>query len=338
MHPNIEHVVVRSERSPLDNLGRTSSIYGGPILNLCNERWFDEINDAAAARGITIMLEGAMGNATISETGMLALPELVSGGRGLAWLKLARSLTAKRVTSWRSILWHSFGHMLPNGLYHWLSDERGVEAAQHSRWSSLRQVHAAATVRRAALERPRSRTQSRAVAGGFVRPSESGLEERLALIAADDPGAAYKGMLAEWGIDYRDPTADRRLVELSLRVPTEQLIQGGQPRALLRKVLADKVPREVLDNRRSGYQSADWHEGFNRARPAIAEEIARMEMSETASQIIDVESLKTLVDTWPAASDRGYWNGSDAIYDYRCRLLRAISAASFIRHASGSNH
>jgi asparagine synthase (glutamine-hydrolysing) len=156
------------------------------------------------------------------------------------------------------------------------------------------------------------------------------------MVSSDDNGALWKGILGEWKIDYRDPTADRRLVEFSLRIPTEQLIHGGEQRAILRKFLADRVPREVLDNRLKGYQAADWHEWLTLAREGIADEIARMDSFEPAAEILDLERLKGLLERWPAPG-ADEWNDYEAVAEYRCCLLRAISAVNFMRQAAGSN-
>jgi asparagine synthase (glutamine-hydrolysing) len=103
---------------------------------------------------------------------------------------------------------------------------------------------------------------------------------------------------------------------------------------MLREVLADRAPPEVLDNRMRGYQAADWHEWLNRAREDAAHEVSRIEEFEPSAEILDVERLKELVESWPE-QDSSYWTEFDAVLNYRCCLLRSISAASFMRQAAG---
>jgi asparagine synthase (glutamine-hydrolysing) len=334
MYPNIEHVVLRSDRTPLDNLSRTSSIHGMPVLNICNQTWYDAISDDAAARGITIMLEAANGNATISETGLLALPELVRAGRLLSWSKVAWGLIRTGEARPLKILWKSFNPLLPNNLYRWLMERRFGSAEMSANTTGLKDEHLEAATADAASEYPLPNAQERVLSGGWIRPSNNSQADRVIMLASGDNGASYKGMLAEWKIDCRDPTADRRLVEFSLRVPVEQLIHGGKPRAMLREVLADRAPPEVLDNRMRGYQAADWHEWLNRAREDAAHEVSRIEEFEPSAEILDVERLKELVESWPE-QDSSYWTEFDAVLNYRCCLLRSISAASFMRQAAG---
>lgn len=337
LHPNMKHAVVRTDRTPMANLSRTASIYGLPVMNICNETWFDAINDNAADRGITIMLESLAGNATLSERGVAALPELLRSGRIFAWSRLVLALRRKGQMNWISILLNSFRQWLPNGVYRRLLDLRHRSLVLGSRWSSLKDDYRRAAIMDAATELPVLGAADRVLGNEWSRASDDSLTDRLTLLSTDDSGAACKGILAEWRIDYRDPTADRRLVEFSLRVPAEQLIFDGQPRALLRKVLADRAPPEVLDNPKKGYQAADWHEGLNEARDEVAEEVARIEMFEPSAEIIDVDRLRSLIDDWPEAGSEA-WTQFAAVVDYRCRLLRAISAASFMRQASGSNY
>ena len=71
--PFIDLVKVRSEHGPLAQIARVNAIYPGPILNLCGLTWYEAINDRAREDGVAIILHGAMGNYTISESGTLAL-------------------------------------------------------------------------------------------------------------------------------------------------------------------------------------------------------------------------------------------------------------------------
>src|SRR5207302_503485 len=55
MHANIEHVLTRGgDRSPLDTLDRNFFLYDRPVLNLCNDVWWNPINDAVRARGPSV--------------------------------------------------------------------------------------------------------------------------------------------------------------------------------------------------------------------------------------------------------------------------------------------
>jgi len=55
-----------------------------------------------------------------------------------------------------------------------------------------------------------------------------------------------------------DPTADRRIIELALTVPQNLLVRNGDERWLVREMLRGRVPDDILDEPRRGFQSADW--------------------------------------------------------------------------------
>ena len=89
----------------------------------------------------------------------------------------------------------------------------------------------------------------------------------------------------------------------------------------------------MLNERRRGYQGADWHEDLAVARDDIIAELDRLSEYAPAAKILDIGRLKRLVETWP----RTGWEREEIIADYRTALLYAISAGRFLRKASGAN-
>lgn len=336
MHPNMQHVLVRPEGGLLANLDRTASAYGMPQLNLCNMQWADDINDAARARGVRVMLEGSMGNATISESGVLALHELLRAGRFQTWFGIARGLVRGGWMRWRGILWNSLSPWAPLALWRYLEEKTGRAPLAVSRYSPLRRDHWRDLSEQTAADHRLAHPLDREWHQEWERPSSSSMAERLAMLV-EDFGSYYKAMLATWGIDARDPTADRRLVEFSLRIPTEHLIHKGRPRAMLRDILAGRAPAAVLDGQKKGYQAADWHVSLNDAKAQAAEEVARIEMFDPSAELIDIPRLKAMLAAWPDDSSDD-WHSEEAKAGYRHALLRGISAASFMRKAAGSNY
>ena len=86
----------------------------------------------------------------------------------------------------------------------------------------------------------RLREEARAAGLDFTyRPRRDPVGTRLWVMGRVDLGSYYKGALAGWGIDQRDPTADRDLVELCLSIPLRALPRrrprpGARPRRLRR--------------------------------------------------------------------------------------------------------
>jgi len=178
--------------------------------------------------------------------------------------------------------------------------------------------------------------EARARAHGLdftYRPWRDGVARRLWVLNRADVGNYHHGTLAGWGIDVRDPTTDRRLIEFCLSVPTEQFFRNGVPRALARAALCDRVPAEVLNERRRGLQAVDWHEGMTAARAQILEEITRLEQNGPAVRALDLSRMRRLAENWPTQG----WHREDIVEQYRLALLRGIAVGHFLRRASGGN-
>src|SRR5207302_10730224 len=123
------------------------------------------------------------------------------------------------------------------------------------------------------------------------RPAKDGFEQRAWCLDRTDPGTSIKGALAGWRVDIREPLADLRVLEFCLAVPTEQFLREGVPRALARRALADRVPKLVLEKRRSGMDGADWHERLTAARAQVAEELDRLAECPPAARALDLPRL-----------------------------------------------
>jgi asparagine synthase (glutamine-hydrolysing) len=104
------------------------------------------------------------------------------------------------------------------------------------------------------------------------------------------------------------------------------LMKRGERRPLARAALADRVAPAVLDERRKGYQSADWHVGLTRDRAALGRLLEAMAADPVAARLIDVERLLGLVRTWPD----GGWEDPRTIGDYRIGLLKGVTAGHFV--------
>ena len=336
LYPNIEAVMVRSPDTPVTHLDRSASLYGQPILNLCNQVWVNAIDSEAKRRGARIMLHGSMGNMTISETGVTALTELFFAGRFAPWFKIARGLVNDGRMRWRGVAWHTVGPRLPIRLWLLGQEATNRKAVPVWRFSSAKPDLWNAATKQAEVSNAASHPLDQVWLREHETPDKDVVTGRLGGMTAD-VGAIEKAILGSWGLDYRDPTADRRLVEFSLRVPAEELIRDGQPRSLLIRTFGHLLPDIVLNSRKKGYQAADWYESLTRAKDAVVAELDRIEMFEPSQNLIDVARLRRLVADWPAA-DSEKWSDPEVVADYRHALLRGVSAAGFMRKAAGSNH
>jgi asparagine synthase (glutamine-hydrolysing) len=311
LHANIDHVAIPgSGRSPLADLDSYADLFGRPVFNLCNHVWLSEIRTAAKAAGARILLSGEIGNWTISAAPNSLLADFLREGRLLAWSQAARGLVRSGRARWRGVAASSFGPWLPDPLWRRISGfASGPEAWSTDPVHPRLQAAIAEEQQAARSDRPRN-----------------SFDDAVDALLTMDWGEHRKGILGGWGLDKRDPTADVRLIEFCLSLPIDMLMKHGERRPLARAALVDRVAPEVLDERRKGYQSADWHVGLTRDRASVARLLDAMADNATASRLIDVERLRGLARNWPS----GGWEDPRTIGAYRIGLLKGITAGHFI--------
>ena len=94
-------------------------------------------------------------------------------------------------------------------------------------------------------------------------------DERMAgLCPVDYVGDWHAAEKAVTGVEVRDPTADLDVISYCFGVPPEQYLAEGIDRSLIRRAMWGLLPEEVLTNRLSGLQAADWYEKLDRERAA----------------------------------------------------------------------
>ena len=320
LYPNVEHILVRTAgRSPVERLDRNFFAYERPVLNLCNQLWFDAIMEGVKSRGCAVLLTGAKGNMSFSYQGMDLLPRLLSRGHFRRLLREA-ALLRRHGTRLGTIASQTLGPFLPAPLWKATFRLRGSSREL----TDVTAIHPDQAARLAAERRGDDLS---------FRPPLDGIAARMRAISRVDLGNYTKGVLAAWGIDMRDPTSDRSLVEFCLRLPGDQYLKNGYTRSIARRAFVDRLPAEVVWEKRKGLQAVDWHEGVAAARDEIRGELERIAGTDDAATTLDTERMKRLVENWP----EGDWHKPSVFQRHRIALLRGVSAGHFIRKASRSN-
>lgn len=63
------------------------------------------------------------------------------------------------------------------------------------------------------------------------------------------------------GLIKRDPTRDKRVIEMIVSFPSEQFVRNGEERYLIKRIMTGLVPDEIINNKLiRGIQAADWVE------------------------------------------------------------------------------
>lgn len=319
LYPNIEHVIVENgEAPPLELMERSFAYQQRPVPNPCNNVWATTMYRLAKERGATVMLMGNAGNLSATYYGLQWLPELLKQGR---LIKLARmSIGARRHGfSTLSVGAQVIGPFLPI----WLWKRLSPHVTQLGEYVPL----ARTTIKE--LER---KAQDRGMDLSY-RPRRDPFGLRLWALTRFDDGGVLKGLLAQWGLSFRDPMADKRVIELSLSIPDEEYIRDGVPRSLARRAFGSRMPPEVTNATVRALQSPDWYEGIANDLPAIRAEIDKIARATAGDPIIDSSWLDNAAVSFPNSG----WNREEVVMRYRHGLLYGLSVGHFMRRVAGTN-
>lgn len=249
-HDNITHLICRSRpRSVEAELQRMTKAHAGPMLNMSNLHWYAEVAEEAERRDAAILLIGSSGNFSISAGGIRYLPDLLSQ-RGLpAWWHESCRFAGLSWRRWRTVANLSLGPFLPESLYRLILRSGGRNPDEGFGVPILRQPY-----------RDRAERLLRDFYSDLRPPRSFDDFRRKMLLRRDN---AEKMTEALWGLDVRDPTGDRRLIELCLSFPADQLVSAAAARPAYEAAFEDRIPPAVLHSRRRGVQGADWYELFD---------------------------------------------------------------------------
>ena len=323
MHRNIEHVRIANDTTGLmDALQERESAQDWPLLNPVNAIWVNAIEREAAGRKLDSLLIAASGNYSISHHGNAAFGNMLRRGRLGAAFRTARAMRRNDGRGWASLVRQAAGALMP--------DRLGRNPGGRSR-GGRPALDDYSLVDRDFL-RETGLEEIAASTAGDLSHMAGGDSRRLRILGmerSDHLGIQFGSARRLYGVEVRDPTSDRRLVELCLSIPDERFFSDGVPRNLLRRAMSGLVPDMVRNERRRGQQSADWRAIFDRAIPALRAELALLRDSPLASRALDLDRAEALLDTWHVAQAGG---DRPALYlAYRLALARGIAAGRFIR-------
>jgi asparagine synthase (glutamine-hydrolysing) len=302
---------------------------GMPTPGPANVAAFPYLYDAAAAAGHRALLVGSRGNCGLSWNGRFSLLALLRSGQWTAFgpelLAVARNTHRGLARTFASdIVWpgspawlRRFGHRL-----------RGRDPDDVAWYTALNPGFIA--------ERNLSlRWRQQSFDPGFFADGWHPARYRaFRLFDYSQTGRDFGAMTEElFHGETRDPHADRRLLEFLLSVPEPMYRRNGVRRSFARAVLADRLPREILTERRVGAQGVTWFRDLEAKRNDIACEIERLEASPVARRMLDLPRLKRLLREWPADAQAA----EDRKREYRLALWRGVHVGRFIRWVERGN-
>jgi asparagine synthase (glutamine-hydrolysing) len=313
LYPNMTHTRVDGTGSDmLRELARVFPLLDLPHAAALNSVWSHAIYDLARESGTKVMLAGSLGNFAFSYSGGEMLRETFRRGRWMETMRQAWRLRRMGLSSGRGAASQTVFGMLP-----WELRRRvdplirgvGLEGTAVNR-GRARELDAVEQLRRYLFTRRGSLPHL--------------METQFQMNQYGDYNAAVG---AGWGIEVRDPTADKRVFEFCAAIPAEQYVVGGRGRSLVRRAMRGRLPDTTIERRERGTQAADWYESLSRIRVELAAEIARQEKSATARRLIDLEMLRSAVEDWPKNAEEAMERSGV----YESAMPRGLAVGYFVR-------
>jgi asparagine synthase (glutamine-hydrolysing) len=289
-------------------------MYELPYKSLQNVKWLHEIAVSAARDGCRLLLNGQFGNATIS-----------FGDYTIHFYSLLRSGNIKELIKEVSAF-HKLNQVGRKQIY--LTLLRICLLNVFHKQTSGEAMFA--TVYDNPLLIHRYNTEKRFRKSHFNQASQPLMTfKRIRPFTINNNSLVQIGEFETHrslitGVLLRDPTRDKRLIEFCLKLPMNQFVYRGIERRLVKEYLKDYLPKEIIQARQKGIQSADLIHRLAKNWERIYIECDKLLQEEIAEQILDVKKLKKKLDilqTKLLESDRAEIN----------KLLYSILIVKYVR-------
>jgi len=281
---NLDVHYIRAEKPGLlAGMALALELHDRPTPAPSNMFWIYALLEAVQEQGLAVLLTGQAGNATVSWAGAVEnyWPLILSGqwqtlrGRykrsGLPPLKTVRRHMLRPLAEQAQTFWGTFAPRQVQAPYSPANPQwaRSLAAAQGMKANRRDPVLASFDPRQAHIKR---------------------------MSITRNAGAIWAETGPAYGLEVRDPTMDKRLMEFCLAIPEAQYRLDGQDRALIRRAMKGLLPDEVRLNTRRGLQAADLGYRLLAELPQAQALMARLERSELARRVLDLPKMNSLLD------------------------------------------
>ena len=295
----IPHVQVDggSVDDQLSWLRKLQSLAFLPLISASGAGLRMSVSAAAANLDAEVMLAGAFGNLGLSSGGIQYLSDLRAEGGLAAWLRMANRVAA--LHGWKTVLHQSAPVRL----------RQRLREFRENRFLSIPSMWTGPLA--AGLSERKSQASSARTA-----------REELFLVIKETEVADFCPDAFHF-VRLLDPTTDRRIVELCLRVPARLLVDETLGRPLYEAAFADVLPSVLLRERRRGRQAADWWTAFD-------PDLVRSVLEESSGhplvkEAINVAAAEPLLQSWPQSFDEAFRREAEFQ-----ELLGSLSIALFL--------
>ncbi|MCB2076248.1 MAG: hypothetical protein KDE55_00970 [Novosphingobium sp.] len=294
----------------------------GPPRNAFNLHWIHGAMAAASRDGADVFLTGDAGNAGFSFEGAGVLAGFARSGHWRRLWREARIMAArKNGSALRTVLTQGLLPLAPDWLHEVVTRAAGRDASPYTSQSALKQEYATAS---GVLDRARK-------AGHHLRYRTPGSSRRIRvemLLSGSEDGADInQAMALLHGIEIRDPTSYRPLLEFCLAIPDDQYLRDGTPRWLARRMLDGIVPAQVIAETRRGAQAVDFPVRLAARHASLLAEIEELAAEPRFAEMFDLDRLRSELAEWSP----GVVMTSETSSTLLLALTSALTFARFIR-------
>jgi len=297
--PNIQiECVTAPGRGPFDWIEDPSHFFGSPAQN-SRDFLFDEFEKVAARNGAQVLLQGTLGEFSVSCKADRYLVELALT---LRWFTLGRELRKIAQVQHRSgirFLAGRFRDVMPR--FPGRQFDPYVLLTEHSRMQgkSLRPFHSSSP---------------------FQRHEQKAVLQRYPGSAALRTGHTPRG-----GVRVAKPLLDKRLVEFCLSAPPRMKFQDGYSRYLVRGALDGVLPTRIQWRTDKKPFSPDYPVRYNAQLGKAKEFVAAIGRNDPVRALIDVDRLEQLLKPLPPGVNNNTARAVVPLNIYTICFLRQFS-------------
>lgn len=316
---NVEVNLLRSlDTTPLDGISACTLAAGAPVYGASNCYWILGILRQAQQRGLRVLLTGQGGNATVSWEGSRLCWDYLNGtSSGQALWSMTRWLGGHGVGTGGKILLRG---LLPTAVLSAYMRLRGHRSTltEFMNYTPLRHDFIASLDLKKYID-----TMDAMLLHGSNKVRQMMIESSISVA-----GRFWYVSGAAYGVDVRDPTLDKGLIEFLLSIPEEQFSRDMEQRRLIRRGMERLLPHKVRYPEERGVQGADIIYRIRDNSDEILDALTNLEQNQLAREVLDLASMRKV-------ATRAMGEVSPELTVLSCAVLcRGLSAGMFLARYS----
>lgn len=312
------HFVDCKDESALTHMEELVHGYGIPIKSSINLMWLDEVSKQAKEQGCTVLLSGQHGNSTISYGDIFSLAyQQVLGFHPIRAKKAVGAFLYNNQLHKKNFI-----KMMKNEIKEKFCVAIGIDPSSdgsltYAKRELLKKYH---------ITRQRMKTAKKAGVGLMNNRSQQKrlpyqLDELQQLGLYNTMDSLLNGVVE------RDPTRDKRIIELCISFPTSCFVSEKNERNMVRGYLEGIVPEHIrTDVRHRGSQGADFVNRINRTWDASKEMVCEALKNEKLKKYLDEKKLSDMLEKCQHAKQFKKEDSAFVIY-----MLYTVSLGIFLQ-------